>query len=69
MMSKNIEYIPDVPAGNTVALVGIGKYLCKTGTIITNPKSFPIRNMKYSVSPVVRVVLLNQKMQLNYQSL
>lgn len=33
MMGKNAEALPSVPAGNTVALVGIDQYLVKQGTI------------------------------------
>jgi elongation factor 2 len=59
MMGRTVESIPDVPCGNTVALSGIDQYLIKTGTItsITEVESHPIRSMKYSVSPVVRVAV------------
>ena len=59
MMGRNVESIPDVPCGNTVGLSGIDQYLIKTGTIgsIENPEAHPIRSMKYSVSPVVRVAV------------
>ena len=59
MMGRNVESIPDVPCGNTVALSGIDQYLIKTGTIgsIEHPEAHPIRSMKYSVSPVVRVAV------------
>jgi elongation factor 2 len=59
MMGRTVEYIPDVPCGNTVALAGIDQYLMKTGTIsdCDHPEAHPIRSMKYSVSPVVRVAV------------
>lgn len=59
MMGRTAESIPDVPCGNTVALAGIDQYLIKTGTIasVDFPESHPIRSMKYSVSPVVRVAV------------
>ena len=59
MMGRTAESIPDVPCGNTVALAGIDQYLIKTGTIasVDHPESHPIRSMKYSVSPVVRVAV------------
>jgi len=59
MMGRTVEAIPDVPCGNTVALSGIDQYLIKTGTIASadHPESHPIRSMKYSVSPVVRVAV------------
>jgi elongation factor 2 len=57
MMGRTVEYIPDVPCGNTVALVGIDQYLMKTGTISDHADAHTIRSMKYSVSPVVRVAV------------
>lgn len=59
MMGRTVESIPDVPCGNTVALSGIDQYLIKTGTIgsCEFPDTHPIRSMKYSVSPVVRVAV------------
>lgn len=57
MMGKTVEYIPDVPCGNTVGIVGIDQFLMKTGTISDHVDSHCIRNMKYSVSPVVRVAV------------
>merc|ERR1719181_1517343 len=49
------EQIQDVPCGNTVALVGIDQFIMKTGTITTIETSHNIADMKYSVSPVVKV--------------
>jgi elongation factor 2 len=57
MMGRTIEYIPDVPCGNTVGLVGVDQYIMKTGTISDHPDAHNIRVMKYSVSPVVRVAV------------
>lgn len=57
MMGRTVEYIPNVPCGNTVGLVGVDQYLMKTGTISTSEVAHTIRNMKYSVSPVVRVAV------------
>jgi elongation factor 2 len=57
MMGRSVEYIPDIPCGNTVGLVGVDQYLLKTGTISDHPDAHTIRNMKYSVSPVVRVAV------------
>lgn len=41
--------------GNTVALVGIDNYILKTGTITSSMDSYPIKTIKFAVSPVVRV--------------
>lgn len=57
MMASKVEYIPDVPCGNTVGLVGVDDVILKTGTISDNPECHLIRSMKYSVSPVVRVAV------------
>lgn len=59
MMGRTVESISDVPCGNTVALSGIDQYIIKTGTIgnVEFPEAHPIRSMKYSVSPVVRVAV------------
>lgn len=57
MMGRTVEYIPDVPCGNTVGLVGVDQYLLKTGTISDHEDSHCIRVLKFSVSPVVRVAV------------
>merc|ERR1719469_1335535 len=54
MMGKYTEQVPDVPAGNTCALVGVDQYLLKSGTIATSECAHCIKTMKFSVSPVVR---------------
>lgn len=55
MMGRKTEFVQDIPCGNLAALVGVDKYLSKTGTITTYDQAHNIRVMKYSVSPVVRV--------------
>jgi elongation factor 2 len=48
-----------VPCGNTVALVGLDQFITKTATI-TNEScedAHPMKAMKFSVSPVVRVAV------------
>merc|ERR1712038_946159 len=57
MMGRTTEQIPDVPCGNTVALVGIDAYILKSGTITTLDTAHNIADMKYSVSPVVKVAV------------
>jgi len=57
MMGRRTEAVDSVPAGNTVALVGIDQFLMKTGTLVSEDDSCPLVNMKYSVSPVVRVAV------------
>jgi len=57
MMGRATERIADVPCGNTVALVGVDQYLLKSGTITTLEDAHNIADMKYSVSPVVKVAV------------
>jgi len=57
MMGRSVEQIADVPAGNTVALVGVDQYILKSGTITTIENAHNITPMKYSVSPVVKVAV------------
>jgi elongation factor 2 len=57
MMGRTVEYVPDIPCGNTAALVGLDQYIMKAGTISTSEVAHSIRVMKYSVSPVVRVAV------------
>lgn len=57
MMGRTTEQIADVPCGNTVALVGVDQYLLKSGTLTTLETAHNITQMKYSVSPVVKVAV------------
>nr|KAF6489902.1 hypothetical protein HJG59_010299 [Molossus molossus] len=57
MMGCYVEPIEDVPCGNMVGLVGVGRFLVKTGTITTFEHAHNMRVMKFSVSPVVRVTV------------
>jgi elongation factor 2 len=57
MMGGKVEAVPDVPCGNTVALVGVDQFLIKQGTIASDDNAHNIKVMKYSVSPVVRVAV------------
>ncbi len=55
MMGRYIEQLPDVPCGNTCGLVGVDQYIIKSGTITTCDTAHNFIDMKYSVSPVVKV--------------
>jgi len=57
MMGRYVEPVENIPAGNTVGLVGVDQYLLKSGTITTSEEAHNIRVMKFSVSPVVRVAV------------
>merc|ERR1711988_525215 len=57
MMGRTVEQIADVPCGNTVALVGVDQFILKSGTITTIEDAHNIADMKYSVSPVVKIAV------------
>merc|ERR1712054_556007 len=57
MMGRTVEQIADVPCGNTVALVGVDQFILKSGTLTTLEDAHNIADMKYSVSPVVKVAV------------
>merc|ERR1719473_1592305 len=57
MMGRTIEQIKDVPAGNTCALVGVDQFILKSATITDCEEAYNLADMKYSVSPVVRVAV------------
>lgn len=57
MMGRKVENLQDCPCGNTISLVGIDQYLVKSGTISTSDIACPIKAMKFSVAPVVRVAV------------
>jgi len=57
MMGRYVEQLPDCPCGNIIGLVGIDAYLLKSGTITTYDEAHSFHDMKYSVSPVVRVAV------------
>ncbi|OWF46227.1 elongation factor 2-like [Mizuhopecten yessoensis] len=57
MMGRYIEPIEDVPCGNICGLVGVDQFLVKTGTLTTFEGAHNLKQMKFSVSPVVRVAV------------
>jgi elongation factor 2 len=59
MMGRYQEAVDDIPAGNLVGLVGVDQFIIKTATITGEDEKdcHPIKDMKYSVSPVVRVAV------------
>eukprot|EP01025_Chloroclados_australasicus_P059284 TRINITY_DN7488_c2_g1_i1.p1 TRINITY_DN7488_c2_g1~~TRINITY_DN7488_c2_g1_i1.p1 ORF type:complete len:541 (-),score=54.30 TRINITY_DN7488_c2_g1_i1:555-1946(-) len=58
-MGRRQDPVEDVPCGNTVALVGLDQFIQKNATITNekNAEAHPIKAMKFSVSPVVRVAV------------
>lgn len=58
MMGRYQEAVEDMPCGNVAGLVGVDKYIVKSATITDDGETpYPLRDMKYSVSPVVRVAV------------
>jgi len=59
MMGRYTEAVEDVPCGNICSLVGVDSFIIKTATITGSEDKdcCPIFQMKYSVSPVVRVAV------------
>eukprot|EP00759_Apiculatamorpha_spiralis_P043384 PhF_6_TR40800/c0_g1_i1/m.61637/K03234/EEF2; elongation factor 2 len=59
MMGRYQESIEDIPAGNVVGLVGVDQFIVKTATITDEDEEEcnNLKDMKYSVSPVVRVAV------------
>ena len=58
-MGRRQDSIDDVPAGNTVACVGLDQFIQKNATITdeSDVEAHTIKAMKFSVSPVVRVAV------------
>jgi elongation factor 2 len=56
MMASRTESVESISAGNTLALDGIDKTMIKSGTVVGGDhiKCFPLKNIKFVVSPVVR---------------
>merc|ERR1719506_1184067 len=57
IMGRYVEQVQSVPAGNTCGLVGVDHFILKSATITDNENAHNIKDMKYSVSPVVRVAV------------
>ena len=57
VIGNKFEQVDKVSAGNMVGLVGVDAYLLKSGTLTTSKQPFPIKTMKFSVSPVVRIAV------------
>jgi len=53
-MGRRQDPVESVPVGNTCGMVGVDQFLVKTGTICSAEDAYPMKDMKFSVSPVVR---------------
>jgi len=59
MMGRYQEAVKSIPAGNILGLVGVDQFIIKTASITgeDDKDAYPLKDMKYSVSPVVRVAV------------
>merc|ERR1712182_178151 len=57
MMGRIVEQASSIPCGNTCGLVGVDQFILKSATITDCETAHNIKDMKYSVSPVVRVAV------------
>jgi len=53
MMGSKTETLNECGAGNVCGVMGIDRYLTKSGTLCDSLEMFPFKTMKFSVSPVV----------------
>ena len=58
-MGRRQDAVEDVPSGNTVAMVGLDQFISKNATLTgeADVEAHPLKAMKFSVSPVVRVAV------------
>lgn len=57
MMGDEPKSIQQCPAGNTIALMGIDKFIQKSATITSSLQTHNIRSMVFKVSPVVSAAI------------
>ncbi len=59
MQGGKCEPLDNCPCGNVCGLLGVDKYILKTCTIVDQDAKdcYPIKNMKYTVSPVVKIAI------------
>merc|ERR1719253_2551087 len=57
MMGRIVEQVQSIPCGNTCGLVGVDQFILKSATITDCETAHNIKDLKYSVSPVVRVAV------------
>lgn len=61
MNNETLENITDVPCGNIVGLMGIDRYIFRSGTLSDHPDAHVIRNLKSSERPVLQVEVSPKK--------
>jgi elongation factor 2 len=63
MMGRTTKAVDECSCGNIVGLVGLDSFIVKTATIcdIDSNDAHPLKNMKYTVSPVVQIAVETEK--------
>ena len=63
MMGRSTKAVDECTCGNIVGLVGLDSFIVKTATVCDQDSQdvFPLKNMKYSVSPVVQIAVETAK--------
>jgi len=57
MMGSKVEAVTECRAGSVCGVMGIDRYLTKSGTLSDSAQCFPFKSMSFSVSPVVKVAV------------
>ncbi|GJJ71265.1 elongation factor 2 [Entomortierella parvispora] len=57
LMSKGNPPVVDCPAGNVIGVVGVDQFLLQSGTITSSDSAYNMRNIKFSITPVVGITV------------
>ncbi|PRW32859.1 ribosomal S5 Elongation factor G III V family [Chlorella sorokiniana] len=57
MMGRGLERLPEVPAGNILALAGLDLAILKSATVASTPLCRPLAPMLFQSAPIVRVAV------------
>lgn len=57
LLSRSLERLSAVPAGNVLALSGLETTILKSATLSSSPACLPLAPMTFQAAPIVRVAL------------
>jgi translation elongation factor EF-G len=57
MMGRALERLLAVPAGNVLAIRGLGDCILKSATVTTSPAAFPLAAMEHQAEAIVQVYI------------
>ncbi|KAL0021764.1 hypothetical protein WJX79_006221 [Trebouxia sp. C0005] len=57
MMGRGLDRLQQVPAGNVIAIGGLGTAILKSATITSSPACRPLAPMLFQAAPIVRVAV------------